>query len=122
TDGALYFGPFRRPGVVASAVRFLAEELGLRQCDGPVTRYARACPLLEMKRCLGPCVGAVSDSEYRARAGRAANVLRGGDTSFIEQASQRRDVLGEELRFEDAAELRDRIRDLEQIVSVQQRL
>ena len=36
TDGTLYFGPFRRAGVVSSAVVFLNEQLGLRQCSGPL--------------------------------------------------------------------------------------
>jgi len=49
-------------------------------------------------------------------------VLRGQDTGVLERAAQRRDELGEQLRFEEAAELRDRIRDLEQVIGVQQRL
>ncbi|MBV9547951.1 MAG: GIY-YIG nuclease family protein, partial [Chloroflexi bacterium] len=120
TDGALYFGPFRRAGVVASAVTFLSDQLGLRQCA--TVRGGQACALLEMKKCLGPCVRAVDDAIYTVAAERAANVLRGEDTSLLEQAAERRDALGEALRFEEAAELRDRMRDLEQVISVQQRL
>ena len=54
TDGTLYFGPFRRAGVVSSAVVFLNEQLGLRQCSGPLRPGQAACALLEMKKCLGP--------------------------------------------------------------------
>jgi excinuclease ABC subunit C len=75
-----------------------------------------------MKKCLGPCVNAVSNSEYGAAVDHGLRVLRGEDTGLLEQAAQRRDELGEELRFEEAAELRDRIRDLEQVIGVQQRL
>lgn len=120
TDGALYFGPFRRAGVVASAVLFLTEQLGLRQCSS--FKPGHACPLLGMKKCLGPCVTAVSDAEYQAAAERAASVLRGEDSTLLEAAAERRDALAEALRFEEAAELRDRMRDLEQIVGVHQRL
>jgi len=121
-DGAVYFGPFRRPGVVSSAVVFLNEQLGLRQCGGRLKPGQPACALLEMKKCLGPCVRAVSDAQYGAAVDQALGVLRGEDTDVLERAAQRRDELGEELRFEDAAELRDRIRDVEQVISVQQRV
>jgi DNA polymerase III subunit epsilon len=122
SDGAVYFGPFRRAGVVSSAVVFLNEQLGLRQCSGSLKPGQAACPLLEMKKCLGPCVGAVSDQQYRAAVDEAVGVLRGEQSGVLERAASKRDELGEHLRFEEAAELRDRIRDLEQVISVQQRM
>jgi DNA polymerase-3 subunit epsilon len=122
TDGITYFGPFRRASVVSSAVMFLSEQLGLRQCTGPLKPGQPACVLLELKKCLGPCVGAVSPDEYRSAVDEAVKVLSGQDGGVLERAAQRRDELGEQLRFEEAAELRDRIRDLEQVVAVQQRL
>jgi excinuclease UvrABC nuclease subunit len=122
TDGAAYFGPFRRAGVVSSAVVFLNEQLGLRQCAGRLKPGQPACALLEMHKCLGPCIGAVSAEGYRQAVDEALGVLRGESSAVLEQAATRRDQLGEELRFEEAAELRDRIRDVEQVVGVQQRL
>jgi DNA polymerase-3 subunit epsilon len=122
TDGTQYFGPFRRAGVVSSAVLFLNEQLGLRQCSGPLRPGQAACALLEMKKCLGPCVNAVSTAEYAAAVEEGIGVLRGQDSGLLERAAQRRDEFAEQLRFEEAAELRDRIRDVEQVVGVQQRL
>jgi DNA polymerase III subunit epsilon len=122
SDGAVYFGPFRRAGVVSSAVVFLNEQLGLRQCSGSLKPGQAACPLLEMKKCLGPCVGAVPEDQYRAAVHEAVGVLRGEHSGVLERAASKRDALGEQLRFEEAAELRDRIRDVEQVVSVQQRV
>ena len=122
SDGAVYFGPFRRAGVVASAVAFLNEQLGLRGCAGRLKPGQAACPLLEMKKCLGPCVGAVPDERYRAAVDEAVGVLRGERGEVLERAARRRDELGEQLRFEEAAELRDRIRDLEQVISIQHRM
>jgi DNA polymerase-3 subunit epsilon len=121
-DGAAYFGPFRRAGVVSSAVVFLNEQLGLRQCGGRLKPGQPACALLEMKKCLGPCVGAVSSAAYRQAVDEALSILRGETSAALDRAAERRDQLGEELRFEEAAELRDRIRDVERIVGVQQRL
>jgi DNA polymerase-3 subunit epsilon len=123
TDGALYFGPFRRASAVASAVLFLSEQLGLRQCSGTLKPGRQsACALLDMGRCLGPCVRAVGNEQYRAVAVQAERVLRGQDTTVIDRAVARRDQLAEDLRFEEAAELRDRIVDLQSVVGVQQRL
>ena len=122
TDGVTYFGPFRRAAVVASAVVFLNEQLGLRQCSGTLKPGQAACALLEMKKCLGPCVSAVSEADYAAAVAQAIRTLRGDDRDVLDRAAQRRDELGEQLRFEEAAELRDRIRDVEQVIGVQQRL
>ena len=120
TDGALYFGPFRRASMVASVVLFLSEQLGLRQCT--TLKPGHSCPLLGMRKCLGPCVETASEGDYRAAAERAARVLRGEDPTLLEAAAERRDGLAEALRFEEAAELRDRMNDLERIIGVQQRL
>jgi DNA polymerase III subunit epsilon len=120
--GAAYFGPFRRASVVSSAVVFLNEQLGLRQCSGRLKPGQPACALLEMNRCLGPCVGAAPAESYRQAVDEAVGLLRGETTSVLDRAAERRDQLGEELRFEEAAELRDRIHDVEQLVGVQQRL
>jgi excinuclease UvrABC nuclease subunit len=122
TDGTLYFGPFRRAAVVSSAVTFLNEQLGLRQCSGRLTPGQSACALLEMKKCLGPCVGAVSEGDYAEAVDAGLRVLRGQENDVLTRACERRDGLAEAWRFEEAAELRDRIRDVEAVVAVQQRL
>jgi excinuclease ABC subunit C len=122
SDGATYFGPFRRASVVSSAVVFLNEQLGLRQCSGHLKPGQPACALLEMKKCLGPCVGAVSDATYAGAVGEALALLRGESAAPLERAVEKRDRLGDELRFEEAAEVRDRIRDVEHVIGVQQRL
>ncbi len=119
---ATFFGPFRRASLVTNAVTFLSEQLGLRQCSGPLKPGQPACPLLDMGRCLGPCVGAVSPAQYRAVAETAARVLRGEDREPLDRAAERRDALAEQLRFEAAAELRDRIREVEVLAEHQRRL
>jgi DNA polymerase-3 subunit epsilon len=115
-------GPFRRSGTVAATVEFLTEHLGLRQCSEPLRPGMSACALLDMGKCLGPCVGAVSQDEYAAAVERAIAALEGRDEKLLAELTERRDALAEDLRFEDAAWLRDRIRGLEHVVKVQQRL
>ncbi len=122
SDGALYFGPFRGAARVVATVEFLNEHLGLRQCKDPAAVGASACPLLEMRRCLGPCVGAASAETYRDAVLRAERILRGQDRTLLDELAERRDTLAAALRFEEAAVLRDRLRDLEILVSAQRRL
>src|SRR6185503_8274156 len=111
-------GPFRRSGTITATVEFLTEHLGLRQCSEPLRSGMSACALLDMGKCLGPCVGAVSREEYGAAVGRAIAVLEGRDETLVADLIERRDMLAEDLRFEDAAWLRDRIRGLEHVVKV----
>lgn len=121
-EDALYFGPFRRAGQVASAVQFLTEQLGLRQCKGPLVPGQAACALLELGKCLGPCVGAVTDEQYAEAVNEAVRLVKGEGTGLVERLTARRDELADELRFEEAAELRDRIKDLEALVRAQRKL
>ena len=122
TGNDVLLGPFRRSGTIAATVEFLTEHLGLRQCAEPLKPGMSACALLDMGKCLGPCVGAVSQDEYRAAIGRAIATLEGDDATLLADLTARRDALAEDLRFEDAAWLRDRLRALEHVITVQRRL
>jgi len=122
SDHDLLLGPFRRSGTVSATVDFLTEELRLRQCSDPIKPGMSACALLDMGKCLGPCVGSVDRDGYRAAVDRAVAVLEGRDETLIAELTERRDALAEDLRFEDAAWLRDRIRALEHVIAVQRRL
>src|SRR5205823_9543521 len=63
-DDALLLGPFRRRGTVAAAVDFLTEHLGLRQCGDRLRPGMSACALLDLGKCLGPCIGTVDQAAY----------------------------------------------------------
>ncbi|MBI2755122.1 MAG: GIY-YIG nuclease family protein [Chloroflexi bacterium] len=118
--GAVYLGPFRKAGVVARAALFVSEALGLRQCQGKLP--SSACPLLDIGKCSGPCIGGIDVASYQLRVARALRVLRGEDAQFVAEQEARRDALAAQLRFEAAAELRDRLRDLAYVVRTQTRL
>ncbi|MCC7369509.1 MAG: GIY-YIG nuclease family protein [Chloroflexi bacterium] len=122
SDQGILLGPFRRRGAVASAVDLLTEQLGLRQCSEPLKEGMSACALLDLGKCLGPCVGAVDGVAYRAAVERALGALQGADETVLAELVARRDALAEDLRFEDAARLRDQIRAFEHVVNVQRRL
>jgi len=122
TEGGTYFGPFRRRSTAGAVVEFLTARFGLRTCGDPIVPGMSACALLDLGKCLGPCVGAVDRVQYRAAVQGAADVLHGRDATLLPELVSRRDELAEEWRFEEAAELRDRVRELEHILGDQRRL
>jgi excinuclease UvrABC nuclease subunit len=81
-----------------------------------------ACALLDLGKCLGPCIGAVDQVRYRAAVQRAADVLHGRDGTLHGELVARRDALADEWRFEEAAGVRDQVRALEHILGDQRRL
>jgi excinuclease ABC subunit C len=122
----LNYGPFLGPHRVAEAVRELNNALGLRDCaeDTPLSfsdqqqlfplgKRTPGCLRFEIKRCLGPCVGACSASEYAGRVALARAFLEGADDGPIERFRQAMDEAGARLEFERAATFRDRLRRLE---------
>ncbi len=118
----LYFGPFRRTSAVAGAAELLSQSLGLRSCTEPLDGRHGPCLLLDLGKCSGPCVGAISPEGYRARVERAVAILEGRDASLLDELARRRDALAEQLRFEEAAQLRDRMQELEYLLGAQRSL
>jgi excinuclease UvrABC nuclease subunit len=121
-EGAILFGPLRGARNAEAAAEFLSESLGLRRCGGSITPGMSACPLLDLKKCLGPCTRPDGRTEYRRAVGRLFDLLEGRDVSLLDELSARRDELAEALRFEQAAALRDRVRELERLLGDQRRL
>lgn len=121
SEGATLFGPLRRASAVEAAADFLSDTLGLRRCTAEIRPGMSACPLLDLKKCLGPCVRP-EDPAYDQAVHRLLDLLEGRDGSLLAELVARRDRLAEGLRFEQAAGLRDHIRSLEALLGDQRRL
>lgn len=115
------YGPFLGPGRVVEAVRELNNALGLRDCaeDTPLSfsdqqelftlgKKTPGCLRYEIKRCLGPCVGACSAREYAARIALARAFLEGSNEGPIERFRVEMEAAGARQEFERAAVFRDR--------------
>jgi DNA polymerase-3 subunit epsilon len=120
--GLTAFGPLRRASQAEAAAEVLQDCLGLRRCREPLRPGMSACPLLELKKCLGPCVKPEVGPAYQQAVGQALDFLEGRASDLLDRLAARRDELAEALRFEEAALLRDRIRHLERLVGRQRRL
>ncbi len=106
-----YFGPFASAGSVTRTLDTLQKAFLLRTCEDTVfEQRSRPCMLHQIKRCAAPCVDLISEKDYQALADQAADFLRGKVVSLHEQLAKDMDTAAENLEFEQAARLRDRIR------------
>lgn len=113
-DGARYFGPYSSSYELRNLLEVIKRAIPLRTCSNTVF-YNRARPCLEyqIKRCAGPCCLPVDRDEYAAWVKQAIAVLEGKGDALKRQMIVDMNRASEELRFEDAAALRDRLEALE---------
>jgi excinuclease UvrABC nuclease subunit len=121
-DDAVYIGPFRSARVIGHVVEYVRTVCGIRSCDRPALPDGHACLLLDLKKCLGPCVGAVSPADYRVAVDRALEMLQGDWEDITLGLEERMLKLAEFEEFERAAELRDAVESLRRLMSPQLRL
>lgn len=112
-DGAEYFGPFPSMETARQAFATLNGSFLLRECSDEELAKGRACAYLAMRRCLAPCERwRVQNGEYDAELRRVRTFLSGEDAEIIERFVEKMKRLSAELRFEEAAELRERVQSL----------
>ncbi|MDO6587052.1 excinuclease ABC subunit UvrC [Salipiger sp. 1_MG-2023] len=120
TEKAAYYGPFASAGAVNRTLNQLQKVFLLRNCsDSQFTGRTRPCLLYQIKRCSGPCVGLISEEDYRASVRDAQRFLAGKSTTVQETLAAQMAEASNEMEFERAAALRDRIRALTQVQTVQ---
>ena len=118
-DG-FYFGPFASAGSANWTIKMIQKIFQLRVCDDTVFRNReRPCILYQIKRCSGPCVGFVKESEYKNSVDDAIKFVSGKSRKIQKNLSAQMEKFSEELDFEKAAILRDRIKSLNIIQSSQ---
>lgn len=118
--GVLYFGPYASAHAARATLKQIHSTFPLRKCSrSPATMPARPCIQHEMGRCLGPCSGNVTESQYREIADQAILVLKGAHEHLLQQLRERMQAASAALDFEKAASLRDRIQDVEQTLEGQ---
>ena len=115
-DGAEYFGPFGGRSRSREIIDAISKALLLPDCARTFPRDIgkdRPCLNYHLNKCAGWCLRDASAEDYRVRAEQAALILEGKSGELIETLRTRMEQAAEELRFEQAAELRDRIRAIE---------
>ncbi|MBK1970418.1 MULTISPECIES: excinuclease ABC subunit UvrC [Brevundimonas] len=111
-----YFGPFASTWAVNHTLNTLQKAFLLRSCsDSVYETRTRPCMLHQIKRCSAPCTGLISLEDYGDLVTEAEQFLRGKSRAVIGRLSQEMQTASDDLDFETAARVRDRIRALSAI-------
>ena len=115
-----YFGPFASIGSANWTIKILQKIFQLRVCDDTVFKNRkRPCILYQIKRCSGPCVGNINEVDYKKTVEDAIEFVSGKSRKIQKNLSNQMEKASEDLDFERAVILRDRIKALNIIQSSQ---
>ena len=115
-----FFGPFASAGSANWTIKMIQKIFQLRVCDDTVFKNRqRPCILYQIKRCSAPCVGYVNDKDYKRSVEDAIEFVSGKSRKIQKNLSNDMEKASEELDFEKATILRDRIKSLNIIQSSQ---
>ncbi|MEL0578081.1 excinuclease ABC subunit UvrC [Pectobacterium punjabense] len=116
-----YFGPFPNGNAVRETLLLLQKLFPVRQCENSVYRNrSRPCLQYQIGRCLGPCVsGLVSEEDYQQQVEYVRLFLSGKDQQVLNQLISRMEAASRNLRFEDAARIRDQIQAVRRVTEKQ---
>ena len=119
-DGGRYFGPFASARSVRQTLRVLQNIFPFRTCSKDITGTApRACLEYHLGRCLAPCIGAVSPTEYAEVIKEVILFLEGKQERVVRGLEARMNKAAEALDFEKAALIRDQIQAIHRVIEGQ---
>lgn len=114
------FGPFPSAGSVKSTLNLIQKTFQVRQCEESVFQNrSRPCLQYQIERCSAPCVGYISEQEYREDLEYTRLFLEGRNHDLIETLQGRMDQAAETLEFERAARYRNTIARIRRLQSEQ---
>ncbi len=110
-DGSEYIGPYTSSFAVRQTVDQVKKIFRLPQCAKtfPVTHRQRPCLNYHISQCSAPCAGKISQRDYLRSVEQAVDFLKGGSAFMLKQMQEEMEQAAENLDFEKAAVLRDRI-------------
>jgi excinuclease ABC subunit C len=119
-DGSRYFGPYTSSSAVHETLDLLRKSFPYLTCNRDITgEDERPCLYYEIKRCLGPCIGAVSKKTYRKMIDDLIRFLEGHGEEVIAGLKDRMHNAADDWDYEEAASLRDQLRAVQSIVRKQ---
>ncbi len=113
-DGAKYLGPFLSGLLLRDGLALVREQYPIRQCKKDISRMIarreRPCLMYHIGKCCAPCSGHVSREEYHKHIDEVLSFLSGNTSEILRSLQEQMNTAAEEMDFERAAILRDRIR------------
>lgn len=119
-DGARYFGRYTDAGAMKRTLEWIQKYFRLRTCRprNPTRKDWKHCMDYKLGRCIAPCVGEVSEEEYRQRVQEVSLFLEGRSQELRRYLEFRMKKAAKNEDFEKAAELRDLLEDIQKVISV----
>ena len=119
-DGSRYFGPYTSVWAVHQTLDVLRRIFPYLTCDREITGTdTRACLYFDIKLCTAPCIGVVTQAEYRQMIADLQDFLNGQSDPIVKRLENEMQKASEELRFEKAAAVRDQLKAIQAIVERQ---
>jgi DNA polymerase-3 subunit epsilon len=119
-DGARYYGPFKNASTVNSLLETINKTFKLRKCDDrklAPSKNRSTCMYYEIKQCNAPCNFTQSHKSYISEIKRAIEFLETEtSSSAIKELEVQMNGLSDELKFEEASYVRDKISDLKRVM------
>ena len=118
-----YFGPYSHIGSMNSILAIIKELYKPRTCRFPITKEGvekgkyKVCLDYHIKRCYGPCAGKQSYEDYQKNILQAREILKGNTRQILREMREEMEHLAEELRFEEAEEIKQKYIALDGFVS-----
>ena len=118
-----YYGPYSHVGTMYAVLNIIKELYHPRTCRQPITKEGvdtgkyRVCLDYHIKKCMGPCVGKQSYEEYQKNIQQAREILKGNTRKVLRDLKDEMLRLSEELRFEEAEEVKCKYMALDRFVS-----
>ncbi|MEW6194688.1 MAG: excinuclease ABC subunit UvrC [Bacteroidota bacterium] len=124
-DGSKYFGPYTEVKAMKTSLRLINKIFKIRSCKYDITEEAiakkkfKVCLDYHIKKCEGPCEGLVTAIHYNKMVDQVIKVFKGKTDDLIEELKTEMNNASANLEFEKAADLRDRIEQLQVYTSKQ---
>lgn len=118
-DGSKFYGPYTDTASAKVVLNLVRDLYQLRSCRNNITPEfiakgkGRLCLDYHLKRCSGACVGKISEEEYGKHIAMVKQILKGDLSKLLEHLKKEMEQLSEELRFEEAQQVKERYRLIE---------
>ncbi len=118
-DGAKYFGPYVPSGPMWEILSFIRNNFTIRTCSYSLEKRMRPCIQHQIKKCIAPCGGKVDHDEYMGMVNEVRLLLEGKNKGLLDMLEKKMRGLSDEMRYEEASLVRDRIRAIRRISETQ---
>ena len=118
-----YYGPYSHVGSMYAILDIIKELYHPRTCNQPITKEGinsgkyKVCLDYHIKKCMGPCMGKQTYEDYQKNIQQAREILKGNTRQVLRDLKEEMLQLSEELRFEEAEEIKRKYLALEGFVS-----